>query len=314
VAVRHKGGRWQVEFQQRGVRVFRRLYDGATKAQAQALETKLRSEIFSARDLGLQPELTLQAAIDLWLKHTLSDKKDQKKPVQNAALLRPFVGNKLISQAPEASRACVSHWTKQSLSTSTINRRLAVLKAACHWSWKQGWAQENLSGKIPRLREAAGREIYLTRSQVHQLASAAPTPSSHAAILLASYTGLRTAELLALAPSHSGLNSLNVSMSKTGKPRVVPVPEPARRYLSALPLGLSYSQLRKEFLVAKHAAGLDHVRFHDLRHTCASWLINAGVDLYTVGRILGHSSAAHTTARYAHLADKTLKRAMGKLR
>ena len=93
----------------------------------------------------------------------------------------------------------------------------------------------------------------------------------------------------------------------------MPVPEPAQRFLRALPLGLSYWQLHKEFSVAREKAGLPHVRIHDLRHTCASWLINKGVDLYTVGKILGHASPM-TTARYAHLAQGTLRRAMGRLR
>jgi integrase len=104
-----------------------------------------------------------------------------------------------------------------------------------------------------------------------------------------------------------------VPSSKTGKPRVVPVPGPARPFLRALPLGLSYWQLHKQFSAARRKAGLPHVRFHDLRHTCASWLINAGVDLYTVGRILGHSTPL-TTSRYAHLSHASLKRAMAKLR
>ena len=63
----------------------------------------------------------------------------------------------------------------------------------------------------------------------------------------------------------------------------------------------------------REAAGMPHVRFHDLRHTTASWLINSGVDLYTVGKILGHSGP-QTTARYAHLSTATLEQAMRKLR
>ena len=61
------------------------------------------------------------------------------------------------------------------------------------------------------------------------------------------------------------------------------------------------------------AAGMPHVRFHDLRHTTASWLINSGVDIYTVGKILGNSGP-QTTARYAHLSTATLEQAMRKLR
>ena len=108
-------------------------------------------------------------------------------------------------------------------------------------------------------------------------------------------------------------NVLTVVRSKTGKPRLVPVPAVAQKFLKALPLPLTYWQLNDEFVAARDAARLSHVRFHDLRHTAASWLINAGVDLYTVGRILGHSTPL-TTQRYAHLSHASLKRAMAKLR
>lgn len=57
------------------------------------------------------------------------------------------------------------------------------------------------------------------------------------------------------------------------------------------------------------AAGYSHARLHDLRHSTASEIINAGVDLYTAGGVLGHKSAV-STKRYSHLATKTLKSAV----
>jgi integrase len=56
---------------------------------------------------------------------------------------------------------------------------------------------------------------------------------------------------------------------------------------------------------ARTEAGLEDFRIHDLRHTCASRLVQAGVPLYTVGKLLGHRTLA-MTARYAHLADDGL--------
>lgn len=65
----------------------------------------------------------------------------------------------------------------------------------------------------------------------------------------------------------------------------------------------------KEFKAGARAAGYGHARLHDLRHSTASEMINAGVDLYTVGGVLGHKSAV-STKRYSHLATKTLKSAV----
>ncbi|MCD4853633.1 tyrosine-type recombinase/integrase [Arthrobacter sp. AK01] len=59
---------------------------------------------------------------------------------------------------------------------------------------------------------------------------------------------------------------------------------------------------KRVWLPALEAAGIDHARPHDLRHTYASWLIQSGVSIKEVGRLLGHASPM-TTERYAHLAD-----------
>lgn len=62
------------------------------------------------------------------------------------------------------------------------------------------------------------------------------------------------------------------------------------------------SRFRARWDAACRAAGVGHVRVHDLRHTYASWLLQSGVDLAEVGRLLGHTSPL-TTQRYAHLAE-----------
>lgn len=59
-------------------------------------------------------------------------------------------------------------------------------------------------------------------------------------------------------------------------------------------------------------AGSLHIHFHDLRHTFASWLVQADVPLYTAGALLGHASTK-TTARYAHLAADGLRDAIHKI-
>ncbi|WP_340587307.1 tyrosine-type recombinase/integrase [Erythrobacter alti] len=70
-------------------------------------------------------------------------------------------------------------------------------------------------------------------------------------------------------------------------------------------MGKPYADIKRAWDVARKEAGLRDVRIHDLRHSAASFMINAGIDLYAIGRILGHADH-QSTMRYSHLADTTL--------
>lgn len=314
MAVRQSRGRYVVEFQQGGVRVHRRLPASTTKAQAVELETKLRREAFDATALGRRPELSIAAAIGAWL--LAGTRKNHKQAESEAAQWKEWIEGKPLSAAAEVAGDAEKAWRKAGAKPATINRRLALLKAACKQAWREGPAGAPNHGAAIALRaENNVREVFLTRPQVYRLASKMPTPEGRAGVILLAYTGLRVSELLALPKMPRAATIVGVASadSKTGKPRMVPVPEPARASLKLLPLGLTYWQFREEFLSARKKAKLPHVRIHDLRHTCASWLINADVDLFTVGRILGHAGP-ETTKRYAHLVTGTLERAMAKLK
>lgn len=302
--------RYAVEFQQGQTRVHRRAPPGVTYAQAKDWETQLRRAIFDTGTLGRRADVPLSDVIQAWLE--TKPQKHLRDLTNKANALAPFVEGKVLQQAPEVAAAAVKAW-RESLLSATVNRRLCVLKAACKWAWKQGLIEENLSGKISQLPENNRREIYLTKAQVAAVVRAAESSELRSAIMIGAYAGLRPAEIVSLQEKSARNGSLIVQ-GKGDKTRTVPVPAPLRPFLRELPLRLSYWQLHAGFTAARDRAGLPPtVTPHTLRHTCASWLINAGVDLYTVGAILGHSGPA-TTARYAHLAQKTLKQAMGKLR
>ena len=91
----------------------------------------------------------------------------------------------------------------------------------------------------------------------------------------------------------------------------MPVPEEIREIAERMPLPVSVYQVDKGFVMARKSLGMA-VRFHDLRHTYASWLMQAGVGLPAVMRLLGHSTLA-VTARYAHLDPGHLREAVDKM-
>lgn len=111
---------------------------------------------------------------------------------------------------------------------------------------------------------------------------------------------------------------LRVPVSKSGKARNIPLSSAAVDVLKQLPRWEKcpwivpnpdtkepYGNLYYPWHQVRKAAGLTDVRWHDLRHSAASALVQANVPIYTVAKILGHSTVQHT-ARYAHLADDTL--------
>jgi site-specific recombinase XerD len=65
-------------------------------------------------------------------------------------------------------------------------------------------------------------------------------------------------------------------------------------------------KLKKEFKKAVRESGIAHFRFHDIRHTFATRLVQAGIDLYKVSKLLGHRDVS-TTQRYAHHYPESLR-------
>ena len=314
MAVRKLKGKWTIEFEFRKHRVFRRLPAGATKAQAEGYELKLRRELTDQVLVGRKPNVTLDYAIKCWLEEEVKGRKAERETRSKAELVRRellrVAGSPLgLADIVYAGRSLVELWG--GLAAATVNRRLCVLKAVAKFGWRKGWAEENLSGKIRLLPGEKKRDVYLSQAQVNALVKAAATPEAKAFIAIAAYTGLRQGEIMSLCPDDLQRSSLVVRASKNGEPRIVPYLGPAI-YLKAIPFTKHKRTLYAEFEAAAMALKLPYkLRYHDLRHTVASQMINAGASLYDVGEVLGHKST-QTTKRYAHLSTERKRAALRK--
>ncbi|TPG13200.1 site-specific integrase [Sphingomonas oligophenolica] len=133
-------------------------------------------------------------------------------------------------------------------------------------------------------------------------------------------TGARVSELLNAEWRHIDLEGQAwlIPTSKTGKPRHVPLSGAAIDLLGQVPRFGScpyllpnpatlkpFTEIKHAWQAARDRAVLPGLRIHDLRHSAASFMINAGVDLFAVGRVLGHADHK-STMRYSHLANDTL--------
>jgi integrase len=161
---------------------------------------------------------------------------------------------------------------------------------------------------LPTVKNA--RHVYLGRADMLRIARAMGLSWSRDVVRVAFYTGMRAGEILASAVDGE---SLSIPDSKNGLPRKVPVHgRVAHLTRGAWPPPVTIWTVSKAFKAAARGVGLGHARLHDLRHSAASEMVNAGVDLFTIGGVLGHKSAV-STARYAHLAQDKLRAAVGKI-
>lgn len=139
-------------------------------------------------------------------------------------------------------------------------------------------------------------------------------------VALLLFTGCRKRELLDAKWEHFNLDARVwcIPISKSGKLRYVPLSDAVLKILRQIPrfegcpyilpnpkTHLPYNTIYYSWNTARNRAGMSDLRMHDLRHSFASFLINAGRSLYEVQSILGHSQLS-TTQRYAHLSQKTL--------
>lgn len=120
---------------------------------------------------------------------------------------------------------------------------------------------------------------------------------------------------------------IKLDVTKSGLPRRVPLSDvavatikallgqPGRAktsYLFAKEDGSRYGDMKKGFNAACRRAKIIGIRWHDLRHTFASWFVHAGGDLYHLSRILGHATVQMTT-RYGHLRTGDLHAELGRV-
>jgi site-specific recombinase XerD len=217
----------------------------------------------------------------------------------------------------------------------TINRRFAFLRHLYNLAIKQGRAENNPVTKVKFLKEVPNRLRFLTPEEELTLKERM-TAEDFALVSFALNTGLRRSEQFRLKWSHidSENRLLTIPLSKSGKPRHIPLNDRAMEILKGLNSWMvsqwvfpsqvpaspidSQNFYNRVFIPAlegdetKKETKIEGVVWHTLRHTFASRLVMAGVDLRSVQELMGHQSI-EMTMRYAHLSPDHLRSAVQKL-
>lgn len=203
----------------------------------------------------------------------------------------------------------------------TVNRYLATLSACMTYGAKSlGWIERNPVERVPKSKENPGRVRFLSEEELPRLLDACRRhPDLYLAVVLSLTTGGRQSEVMGLRWPQIDFArrviTLNQGTTKNRDARALPLSGEAFTLLQdrarvrslkddrLFPPATARSEqrnLRESWERAVKAAGIENFRWHDLRHTAASYLAMSGVSLVEIAKILGHRTLA-MVARYSHL-------------
>jgi integrase len=202
----------------------------------------------------------------------------------------------------------------------STNRILTVLKAALNWAYRERLVTDDTAWRLlkPFKGTTSARVRFLDTAEQNALLNAA-NGALRRLVAAALMTGARFGELSRLRVSDfdPANGSIFIAKSKSGKPRHVPLNDGGTALFTSLAAGRPTSaflltrdngkewkprEYSDEYRAAVAAAGLEHITFHELRHSYASTMVRAGAGLIIVAEALGHSDVRMVTKHYAHLA------------
>jgi integrase len=325
-----KGPNWYVDYYANGTR--HREMVGPNRQQAVTVLAKRKVDIAENKFLDVQKrfETTLCEITEQFMEiHS----KPNKRAWRDDATVIPrfhrfFGGTTLISNI---TRQQVEHYKADRatmVSQARTNRELALLKTIFNKAIQWEKAIQNPVKGVKLYKENNKRTRYLDKTEWAALLNVAPD-WFQPILLIAFHTGMRRGEILNLRWQDVNLEGrlIHVREAKSGEGRFIPMNDILVRCLDVIerypncPYVLQVNgervnpsgSLRTTFRACLKQAGIKEFRFHDLRHSFASHLVMAGVDIRTVGELMGHKSGLQMTMRYSHLSPQHKLEAVNRL-
>jgi len=310
-----------------------------TAEQARALANEVISKARVGVDTFAPPEAVLgptleQFFVEQYLPYVKSYKRswDTDESMIRTHLVPQLGRLHMATMKPPDVAVFIEHMKSKQYALGTCNRALVLLRYGYVLAIRWGvlGAECNPMQHIKNLNDDNRIEHFLTNEQAQSLLSEIRKSDNEMLqwiVLFLLYTGARKREVLESKWSDFDLvqRSWRIPKTKSGKVRHVPLSEHALGVLQAVKAryghhafmfvfanektGLPYVSIFYSWDTARKRAGLSYLRVHDLRHSFASFLVNAGRSLYEVQEILGHADI-RTTSRYAHLSRERLQEAV----
>jgi len=241
------------------------------------------------------------------------------RPKQKAMMTHFWVshlGQQKVTEITAAQIASILQQLTERYANATVNRYKAVISVIFSFARRALFVIDNPVMRIPALQEHNARTRFLStteRTSLLEACQCATWSKLYLLVLMAITTGARRSELINLTWADIDLKRqlAHIRTSKNGEPRTLPLTQAVTKLLEQLnqdhPL-IFHSEryptkpydFTKQWYKALEMAGIRDFRFHDLRHTCASYLAQGGASLLEIGEVLGHKQI-QMTKRYAHL-------------
>ena len=329
---------WYVNYRGGSGNRVKRTTGTTDRQEAEDLAAKWKLEARQQRLWGTQPSRTFDELMLAYVKATQDRRSNWSRDLYNLRRLQPFFTGRVLGDLKRSDvRRYIEHRKSQGIANATINREVGLLSSAINHARREwDWDVPNPAERM-RLSEGDGRKRFATVAEVAALIDVAEmhkrAPYLADLIRVAVNTGCRRGELLGLRWSQvdleGGVIRLEGSDTKNGKPRRVPLNQQALKavvtreryravncpeslWVFCRKSGERNISIQSSWEAVVQEAGLEDFRFHDLRHTCGSWLVQSGVPLADVKEVLGHSTI-RMTERYAHNAPENCRAAVDRL-
>jgi integrase len=324
------------DFTVRGKRYRGALPEARNHAQAKQAAEKVWDDVFNERfNPEPKPELLFEdfvKATYLPLQRT-NKKRSLDRDEQIAGVLCEFFKGANLS---DIKKSDVEKFKKErsesetryetTRSPATVNRELAVLSAILTLAVDDELIPSNPCRRVRPMRMDNQRNRYLSHEEEKKLFEAL---AGHEwlcnVVTMAIHTGMRRGEIFKLKWFDVDFSRevIHVRDTKTAKDRDVPMSAAVREMLERQPktsghvfpspkTGGQLVDIKRPFGLACEAAKIKDLRFHDLRHTAASRMADAGVNVIVIAEILGHGDI-RTTKRYSHAMEEAKREAVEKL-
>ena len=310
-----RNGIWYVDIRAASGKRIRRSTGTEDKQKAQELHDKLKHELWRNDHLDEKPNVLWDTAALRWLKE-MDHKKSIRDDLTKVRRLENFRG---LFLKDLSKQFILSEIDKLDVSKSTKNRYLAFIRSVLNkcvdeWEWLES------APKLKLYKEAKKRVRWLHPHEVHRLLKVLPDYMADL-VVFSLCTGLRKSNVLELSWSQVDLKRrvawYYADETKSGAALGVALNDVAMAVLDkqmgkhpirvfvntkGRPVSGVSSRIWKNALIE---AGIQNFRWHDLRHTWASWWVQKGVPIYALQEMGGWESIA-MVQRYAHLAPEHL--------